>query len=607
MKCRNIFVSAVFALFCLVCGAVEHNSTLSPDGRYRAYTGDDNNLYVEDLTCGEVRKITSDGSPLILNGYASWVYYEEIFGRPSKYRAFWWSPDSQKIAFYRFDNTAVPMYPIYSPFGEQGGSLSQTRYPLAGQPNPSVRIGIAHLDGEVVWADFDEKLDQYFGTPFWGDDSARLFVQWMPRVQQDLKLYSVNVLDGSKTLTYSEHYDTWIDWMDDMLFAHEGLYMTRDFETGWQQIYYLSYDGRTCRRLTDGPNWNVSLVRVNERSGEVYFTAHRDSDVHDCLYKVDRKGRITLLTDSNMNVDYVRIADDFRSFEVRLSSRNDTPKLYRYSGGRRTLVDSLTSYRKSEPGIHYELIYLTLSDGLKVPAHVVYPKDFDASRRYPVVMEVYGGPNTAYVRDYWRPVSAREKWFYDSGVIKVVADTRAAGHNGRAGVDLIYQDVVSVPVADMVLWAEYFKSLPYVDGERIGVEGFSFGGTMTAMLVMTHPESFCCGIAGGGVYDWMLYDSHYTERYMNTPQNNPEGYRAARVLDYVDCYDSAKSYLKLTHGTGDDNVHFQNTLQFVDKLQSYNMQFDLMIYPDGMHGYRGEQAKHDVECDKIFWTNHLKL
>ena len=188
----KVFVLAVLMCLATSVSAKVYNETPSPDGTMCAYTGEDHNLYVRNEQGIEVQ-LTFDGSDLIMNGYASWVYYEEIFGRPSKYKAFWWSPDSKKIAFYRFDNSLVPMFPIYSPFGQQG-HITRTRYPKAGEPNPKVRVGIVSVDGhsDVVWADFDQDEDQYFGTPFWCDDSQKLFVQWMPRVQQELRLYSVD-------------------------------------------------------------------------------------------------------------------------------------------------------------------------------------------------------------------------------------------------------------------------------------------------------------------------------------------------------------------------------------------------------------------------------
>ena len=219
--------------------APEMNPTVSPDSTMVAFTrGGD--LWVRSLADSAETRLTFDGSDLILNGYASWVYYEEIFGRATNYRAFWWSPDSRSIAYYRFDNGEVPVFPIFSPFG-QNGSLSLTRYPKAGQTNPSVRVGVAAIDsGETVWADFDYSLDQYFGTPFWSPDSRELFVSREPRRQNTLELYAVSAADGSLRQVYREEYPTWVDWIDDMLFTDDGFYMARSFETGWEQIYFLT-------------------------------------------------------------------------------------------------------------------------------------------------------------------------------------------------------------------------------------------------------------------------------------------------------------------------------------------------------------------------------
>ena len=199
----------------------------------------------------------------------------------------------------------------------------------------------------------------------------------------------------------------------------------------------------------------------------------------------------------------------------------------------------------------------------------------------------------------------------ENGIIQVVADCRASGHSGRAGTDAIYKHLNDLEVKDFIAWADYLKSLPYVKGDKIGVEGFSFGGTMTAMLLFTAPDAYHYGIAGGGVYDWALYDSHYTERFMSTPQDNPEGYAKSRVQNYASQYPVAvrKSdgsvMLKLTHGTGDDNVHFQNTLQLIDVLHREGKDFDFMIYPDGMHGYRGYQGAHFTAANRSFWQKYL--
>ena len=648
------------------------NLTYSPDSTKLAFTRD-NDLYCVDIATGKETRLTFDGSDVILNGYASWVYFEEIFGRPSKYRAFWWSPDSKRIGFYRFDNSQVPMFPIYSAFADPeaaasqsqsprvtdlslGGSLSETRYPKAGQTNPQVRIGIVEIEGfagNVIWADFDPTLDQYFGIPFWSPDSKEFFIARMPRLQNTIDLYAVNAADGFKRHVYNETYKTWLNWFDGVVFTDNGLYMAREFETGWQQIYFLSYDGKTFRRLTDGPNWNVDIVRVDEKKGDVYYTAKRDAVAKQALYKVDRKGKITALTDPSYNATGISFSPDGKYFVASLSNMHTPTKIavivnkggvesdgknnicaYKTVGVDATnpsfkvfdLIESPAapaqcpkcSIVADMKGPDYdperyalpELVYVTVQDGFNLPGMIVFPKGFDKSRKYPVHVDIYGGPDTPMVRDRWVTPDVRNQWYSENGIIQITIDPRAAGHNGRAGLDMIYRQLTVWEVKDFCHWASCLQALPFVDGEKIGVEGFSFGGTMTSMLLMQAPDKFHYGIAGGGVYDWALYDSHYTERYMDTPQNNPEGYEVSKVLNYAKGYPTDYTtdesvMLKLTHGTGDDNVHHQNTLQLLDALHKEGKKFDFMIYPDGMHGYKGYQGKHFLDANHEFWKHYL--
>ncbi len=692
-------------------GAV--NLTYSPDSTKLAFTRD-NDLYVVDIASGAETRLTYDGSDVILNGYASWVYYEEIFGRPSRYRAFWWSPDSKKIGFYRFDNSQVPMFPIYSAFANPaaaasqsqsprvtdlalGGSLSETRYPKAGQTNPQVRIGIVEiagqagndeqgagndvlqagndeqgasngeradvipgLTGDLVWADFDPSLDQYFGIPFWGPDSKEFFIARMPRLQNTIDLYAVSVEDGSKRHVYNETYKTWLNWFDGVVFTDNGLYMAREFETGWQQIYFLSYDGKTFRRLTDGPNWNVAIVRVDEKKGDIYYTAKRDAVAKQALYKVDKKGVITALTDPAYNATGITFSPDGKYFVASLSNFTTPTQIVLVANKGGVVsngIDNICAYPASQeraqtyagkvfglldlgvnsakypaasvvadmkgpdydPSVYAlpELVYIVTEDGFYLPGMMVYPKNFDKSKKYPVHVDIYGGPNTPMVRDRWVTPTASNQWYAENGIIQITVDPRAAGHNGRAGLDMIYRQLTVWEVKDFCQWAECLQNLPYVDAEKIGVEGFSFGGTMTSMLLMQAPDKFHYGIAGGGVYDWALYDSHYTERYMDTPQNNPDGYAVSKVLNYVSGYPVEYSsgrlvpgtvepvMLKLTHGTGDDNVHHQNTLQLLDAMHKAGKKFDFMIYPDGMHGYHGYQGTHFQNANNEFWLRYL--
>ena len=579
------------------------NATYSPDSTKVAFTSD-NDLYVMSLADSSTVRLTSDGSDVVLNGYASWVYYEEIFGRPSKYRAFWWSPDSKKIGFYRFDNSLVPMFPIYSPFG-QDGSLSRTRYPKAGETNPTVKIGFVDLDApsDIVWADFDNDSEQYFGMPFWGEDSKELYVQRVPRRQSQLDLYAVSASDGSKRAVYHEEYPTWVEFISGMLFTSKGLYMVRNFESGWEQIYFLGYDG-SLKRLTDGQNWDTYLLKVDEKKGDLWFVSKRDDRLHPAVYHLDRKGRVTALSDPAFYASKVSISEDGKSFSAELSDSRTPSQVVSGSLWAKAPV-SMTASSAPE-GPKPEIVRIE-NDGFDLYGMLALPKDFDPSRKYPVIMTLYGGPGTPYVRDRWNDRDASDAWCWENGVITLVCDPRSSGENGRRGMDEAFLRMTVIELQDYVAWARWLGSFPYVDSSRIGVHGFSFGGTTTSMLVLRYPQYFSCGVAGGGVYSWLLYDSCYTERFMDTPEANPDGYSVASVLTHVPSVDAAavSGHLKLTHGTGDDNVHFQNTLQLIDALQKADIQFDLMIYPDGMHGYRGQQHVHDVAADHIFWTEHL--
>ncbi|MBR6212882.1 MAG: DPP IV N-terminal domain-containing protein [Bacteroidales bacterium] len=589
------------------------NPTWSPDSTRIAYTLG-NDLYSIDVNTRAIVRHTYDGSDLILNGYASWVYYEEILGRPSQYRAFWWSPDSKVIAFYRFDNSKVPMFPIYSPKGKHG-SLNQTRYPKTGDPNPEVKLGfVSALGGETVWADFDPKEDQYFGTPFWSGDGTKLMVSWMDRAQDNFRLFSVTPGTGAKVLVYKEHQDSWIDWMDDMLFEKEGIYIVRDF-SGWQQIYFLSYDGSRFEQLTSGHNWGVHLLKVDKKY--LFFTAKREATTRVDIYRLDLKDKVVhRISYGDLNFTGVQVSADDRNVCALASNYRTPTQLVNISVPASGKVDPAKDVRvvydtKGERFNEYaialpELVYVTTRAGVSLPAAVTWPVDFDPSKRYPVKVNIYGGPDNPQVREGWRGVSMGNQWWANHGVIQVTLDNRAGGHYGKKGVESVYRRLGVLELKDFCDGIDYFRKMPFVDENKIGVEGFSFGGTMTTLCVTEGNEHFQYGIAGGGVYDWGLYDTHYGERYMDRPQDNPDGYRESRVIDRVDAYKGdATNMLRITHGTGDDNVHFQNSLQLIDKLESGHKDFELMIYPDGMHGYRGDQGVHSSLQDYKFWYRYL--
>ena len=592
------------------------NPTYSPDYSKIAYTLG-NNLYSIDVNTREIVQHTSDGSDVILNGYASWVYYEEIFGRASRYKAFWWSPDSKVLAFYRFDNSKVPMFPIYNSEG-QHGSLNETRYPKAGDPNPEVKIGFVSVrGGEIVWADFDSSKDQYFGIPFWNGEGDRFMVSWMDRSQDNLKMYSVDPVYGNKYMIYEENQSTWIDWMEQMLFTKDGMYIVRDTNL-WQQIYFLSFDGKVYKRITDGgQNWGVRLLKVDKKY--LYYTAKRETSVRNDIYRVTlSNNKVERISSGQYNCASVRVEEENGTKIYASLSNLSTPtqevvfNIPRDGNLKRMTMDVLfdskgPDFDKYEIAVP-ELVYITTRDGIELPATVIWPIDMDRSGRvkYPVKVNIYGGPDSPQVLDSWKGVTFNTQWWAYHGVIQVVLDTRSSGHLGKAGMNQVYRRLSVLELQDFIDGISYFRKFPFVDSQKVGVEGFSYGGTMSVLCVTAANEFFQYAIAGGAVADWKLYDTHYTERYMDTPQDNPLGYEQAAVFDRMGAYKGDKTnMLRYTHGTGDDNVHFQNGLQIIDKLQQLGKDFELMIYPQGMHGYRGYQSNQSNLQDYRFWYEYL--
>ncbi len=592
------------------------NPTYSPDRRYIAYTKD-GDLYSIEVATRKINRHTNDASKVVSNGYASWVYYEEILGRASRYKAFWWSPDSKVIAYYRFDDSKVPMFPIYDAAG-QHGTLRETRYPKAGDPNPEVKVGFVSVEGNAtVWADFDPKKDQYFGTPFWDFKGKRLIVPWMDRSQDNMILYSVDPLYGGKESVYSEHQNTWVEWPDQMLFSDKGFYMVRDYEK-WQRIYFLSYDGKEFRYASDRKNyWGIRLLTLSDKY--LFYTARGgESTTRTDIYRVTlRTGAVQRVSFGEYDFSRVKVGDDGRTVTAMMSNCHTPAKYVEIkipaSGDVQernvdVLFDSKGPEYDNYEIAEREIVWITLRDGVKVPASVIWPIGMDRSGsvKYPVKVDIYGGPDSQQVYDRYAGCGFETQWWANHGVVQVTLETRSAGHLGREGLDAIYRKLNVVELQDLIDGIKYFDSLPYINSKKVGIEGYSYGGTMSLLAVTEGSDYFQYAVASSGVMDWQLYDSHYTERYMDRPKDNPDGYARTAVFDRLSKYKGDKSnMLRLTHGTGDDNVHLQNSLQLIDRLQSENKDFELMFYPGGMHGYRGYQERQFEMQNYRFWYEYL--
>lgn len=578
---------------------------VSPDGSQVAFVRA-NDLYTIDIATGTEKRYTHDGSDVILNGRASWVYYEEILGRDTKYGALWWSPDSRHLAFYRFDDSRVPVFPIYNSMG-QHGYLENTHYPKAGDPNPQVKVGVADVaSGSVTWADFNPETDQYFGTPFWRPDGSSLLVQWMPREQNELRLYEVHVGTGVSKAIYQENYPTWIDWIEELTWVGDDFLMVRDGD-GWQQIYYHAADGTLKGKLTSGQNWDTKIVRVDEKKKWVYYQANGELSTRTDLYRVRLTGKQQQrLTFGDYTHEHFSISPD-GSYVITSYANAKTPTqmaLIRTANGKHQMIADSKGPKLDEANLKYhDMVWLTTKDGFRLPGCISYPKEMKEGEKYPVMIHVYGGPNSPSVRERWTPT----QFVNTDGLIRISIDHRGSGHCGKKGMDYMHRNLGKWEMNDYIEWVEWLRRLPYVDADRIMISGGSYGGYMAAMAVTYGAGYFQYALSDYPVTDWALYDSHYTERYMDRPQDNPEGYKAASVMTYIDRYQSkGKSMIYLQHGLMDDNVHVQNTFQLVDALQKQNKQFRLMVFPNERHSWF-VKLKYTAKAKEEFINECLNL
>ncbi len=584
------------------------NITASPDKKYVAYTRK-NNLYIQELATGKETALTTDGNDSIMNGYASWVYYEEILGRASHYRAFWWSPDSRRIAFMHFDDSKVPVFPIYVADGTHG-YLEKQRYPKAGDPNPEVKIGIASIaDGTTVWADFNAADDQYFGQPEWTGNND-LWVLWMNRGQDNLIVYQVNNSDGSKKEIYSEKQDTWIalDDVDRFTFLSDNKsFLFKSDKDGWENLYRYDMNGKLINQVTKGNFWGTEILYLDEKNKVVYVRARKENSARFDIYKITLDGKnITRLSAGNYCYDNVSVSPKGK-YLVTAYSNLSTPQVTVVMNNKGKIVREIANAKGADFD-NYDLPKTTLTtvrsadDMFDLPITITYPLNFDPNKKYPVWISVYGGPNAGTVYDRYRPYPGLQNWWAEEGVIQVAMDNRSSGHFGRKGINYIFKQLGKWEIEDYMTCGKWIRSQSWADTTKIGINGGSFGGYITCMALTYGADVFTHGVAQYSVTDWHLYDSHYTERFMKTPAENEEGYKITSVMRYVPKY---KGTLRIVHGATDDNVHMQNTLQLIDQLENMNKDFELMIYPGQRHGIGGIKYIHNLTETCKFVYNHL--
>jgi dipeptidyl-peptidase-4 len=592
----------------LIVSGNNRNPVLSPDSAYIAYTRD-NDLYTVRISDKKEFRLTGDGSDVILNGYASWAYMEEILGRYTQFKAFWWSPDSRTIAFFRTDDSNVPLFSITDSRGLHG-YIETVRYPKAGDNNPEVKIGFVDPEGKnkTVWADFDPKDDQYFGRPLWTPSGKNIWIQWINRGQDNYKLFDIDLLTGRKTEIYSESQKAWIEADKDdrvhFLENGKGAIIISD-KSGYSHLYLHAQNGSLINPITQGEFTVLNVVRIDEKNKTVYFTCFKDNIGCTDFYKVSFDGKNLQRLSFGNYTHRISLSPGAKYF-VTVYSNTLTPPVTALYDTKGKFIAELGNSRNEENEIYEwaatEFVTVKSDDGkYDLPMRVILPVNMEKGKKYPVLIHVYGGPAAINVRQGWS-TGSMTNWYAYEGLVQVAVDHRGSLHFGKRGQDEMHRNLGKVEVMDYSTCVKWLVENAQVDPERVCINGFSYGGYITCYSLVRAPEVFTHGIAGGSVTDWMLYDAPYTERFMDHPDENPEGYKQSSVLAHAG---NLKGKLLLTHGLIDENVHVQNTFQLVSELEDRNKDFDLVIYPSNRHGYGGAKGVHFRNLQIKFIYEHL--
>ena len=593
----------------------EKSVNFSPDGKRFAFVRD-NDLYVYDIARRAEKRITRDGSETILNGTLSWVYWEEIFGRRDI--GYWWSQDSEALAFLRTDESQVGTS-YYVDFEPQYPRLIKQRYPKAGSPNPQVRVGIAEVNQDkTTWLDLDPKTYEYVVRVKWLPDNKRVSVQTMTRPQTEMTLYLADRATGKTTALLTETDKAWLNIHDDLYFLEDGKHFIWESErTGYSHLYLYTMDGKLVNEITKG-NWATtsaragafwvrqSLAGVDEKNGWVYFTALEKSSIEKHLYriKLDGTGMERITKEDGQHL--ISFSPDARYYFDRYSNIKTLPSLTlrAASGEMKAAMAAPRPERLAQFDMQYpELFTIPAADNFPMPAQLLKPKDFNPSKRYPVIIYVYGGPSAPSVANAWQFSNYFDQMLLHEGYLVLYVDNRSATAISHAlETTSMGQMYGASELKDLVGAVRWLKSQSYVDPQRVGVWGWSGGGTFT-LLAMTRSKEFKAGIAVAAVTDPFYYDAKWAEAMMRMPKDNPEGYQKTSLNN------SAKDLtgrLLLVHGTYDDNVHIQNAWKFTDELIKAGKTFDMMIYPMRQHGIADRAARiHLYKTMLEFWKKNL--
>ena len=584
---------------------------ISPKGGFVSFIRD-RNLWAIDLTSGEEVQLTRDGSDTIGNGVAEFVADEEM----DRHTGYWWAPDDAAIAFARIDETPVPVQKRYEVYPDRTEVVEQ-RYPAAGDHNVRVQLGVIapKTGARPQWIDLGTDKDIYLARVDWRDPQ-RLTFQRQSRDQKKIELIETTLTNGTQRTLVTETSTTWVPLHNDLRFLKDGRFLWSSERSGFEHLYIASEDGSTLTALTQG-EWVVDgLLAIDETAGLAYVSGTRDGATEAHVYAVPLSGGEPRRLTQAPGMHAATFARNASVFVDSWSSDTTLPQieLFKADGTKlATLLvndvsDATHPYAKYRAA-HQPTAYgtLTAADGT-TPLHysLIKPAGFDPKKQYPVVVFVYGGPAAQTVTRAWpgRSDSFFNQYLAQQGYVVFSLDNRGTPRRGAAFGGALYGKQGTVEVDDQLRGVAWLKSQAFVDPARIGVYGWSNGGYMTLMLLAKHSEAYACGVAGAPVTDWALYDTHYTERYMDLPKANEAGYREASVFTHVDGIGAGK--LLLIHGMADDNVLFTNSTKLMSELQKRGTPFELMTYPGAKHGLRGSDLLHRYRLTEDFLGRCLK-
>lgn len=582
-------------------------ASFSPDGNHVAFVRD-NNIFIRDLISSQEKQITSDGkSNIIINGSADWVYEEEF----SFAQAFFWSPDGKNIAYYKFDETEVPEYSM-TVFESLYPREYRYKYPKAGEKNSGVSIHIYNLNNNTTrTVDVGPEKDQYIPRIRWTKNSDLLCILRLNRHQNKLDYILADAKTGKSEVILTEEDQAYIDIeKENLTFLPDGRHFINSSEKdGFNHLYLYNLAGKTVRQLTKG-NWEITnFYGYDEKTRVIYYQSAERSPLRRDVYSISIDGKNKKRISTADGTNSADFSTDF-SYYVLSNSSNNSPLLITLHNKGGELIRTLENnealkQRISEYAIKgTEFFTVTTSQNVTLNGYMIKPANFSPSRKYPVLMYVYGGPGSQSVADSWG--GSRSMWFNalaQQGYIVACVDNRGTGYRGAEFKKAIYQQLGKYETIDQIEAAKWFAKQGYVDPERIGIWGWSYGGYMSSLCITKGADVFKMAIAVAPVTTWRFYDSIYTERYLRTPQENAAGYDENSPINFAD---KLKGKFLLVHGTGDDNVHFQNSVMFSEALIQANKPFEQAYYPNKNHGiYGGNTSIHLYAKMTEFIKNNL--